>query len=112
MGLDSFWTLPGSKEPLGLEFNPPISLCGGMFSGHGSGSFRGKVYEQYIKSITGVTLYQEEIPNPIIVEMAAKLEAEVPKRPCGQVDEHCEVRALARMFRAYADAGAVLKGWW
>ena len=57
MGLDSFWRHPIEGTP-DLEFNPPLTLCGGMLSGNGQGSFRGKVYEDVIKSITGVSLYQ------------------------------------------------------
>lgn len=95
-------------------FKPELNLCGGMFSGHGSGSFRGKVYNPVIEEIADVSLYQDEIPNETVRAIADKLEAcpfeEAPGNGYGMTAE--EYADLKRMFRAYADAGATLKGWW
>lgn len=106
MGLDSFWKHPveGSPEP---EFDPPLSLCGGMFSGHGQGSFRGKVYNGIVEGVTGVSLYQEQIPNSTVREMAAKLAAHYSK-----LSVEGEEADLVRMFLAYAESGHDLLGWW
>ena len=71
MGLDNFWELPeGADEP---TFEKELRLCGGMFSGHGQGSFRGKVYADLVEAITGVSLYTEKIDNETVREMAQKL---------------------------------------
>lgn len=123
MGLDNAWVLPGDndreKHP---EFDPPLRLVGGLFSDHGRGSFRGKVYDDIINHITGESLYQIEIPNERVREMARKIrEFKVTKK----VYEDChhfqgdtyerftsEMNDIRRMFDAYAEAGAKLVGWW
>lgn len=121
MGLDNFWELPkGNKD---IKFNPPLRLCAGMFSGHGEGSFRGKVYDTLIETVTGESLYQEEIPPSIIAKMSASLEEmafdSLPEGlrspemgssdPAVTREEYEDIR---RMFSSYAACGASLKGWW
>lgn len=110
MGLDSFWKHPveGTPDP---EFDPPLALCGGMFSGNGRGSFRGKVYAEVIKDITGVSLYQEHIPNEAVREMAKALEEWTDGQDADYEDEE-GLFDLSRMFNAYANAGFELIGWW
>ena len=127
MGLDNFWILP-KKQKNDLTFDPPLCLVGGMFSGFGQGSFRGKVYSDIIEAITGEGLYQETIPNRTIKKMAASLrdfradekffeyyhhwqigegnEAEAYSEFLYEIDD------LRRMFAAYAACGASLSGWW
>ena len=114
MGLDNFWVMPYDKsEPPAVELNPP--LCGGILSGASSNSFRGKVYANLIKTVTGVSLYEEEIPNEEVKRMADKLEA---FDPCdGVIGERRifapdEVRSLVKSFRYHADLGCTLCGWW
>ena len=110
MGLDSFWELPDTQPD--IHFDPEINLCGGMFSGMGEGSFRGKVYELIVESITGESLYQKEIPNVTVRAMVDKFDsATFTEGNTWGIDEQ-EFNDLVRMFRAYANAGAVLKGWW
>jgi hypothetical protein len=114
MGLDSYWELPeGAEAP---TFEPELNLCGGMLSGHGGGSFRGKVYDSAVAHITGQTLYEYVIHNDKVKEMADKLEAAPDEsfyEKGWQDFLNDEVIAdLKRMFRGYADAGASLKGWW
>jgi hypothetical protein len=104
MGLDSFWRHPDGKEVKDPEFDPPLQLCGGMFSANGQGSFRGKVYNDLIQSETGVSLYQELIPNSTVQKMAAKLAL--------METEDEEATDLVRMFLAYGSAGFDLLGWW
>ena len=58
MGLDSIWHVPEGTE------HPPlrVELCGGMFSGPSEltcTSFRGKVYAEFIETVTGYSLYEE-----------------------------------------------------
>jgi len=115
MGLDNFWELPDGSEP--PDLNPPLNLCGGMFSGHGGGSFRGKVYNGLIEEITGVSLYQDKIDNDTIIEMALALSevdpgSEVIRRHSGWDTAEDEFKDLVRMFMTYAEMGAVLRGWW
>jgi hypothetical protein len=116
MGLDSFWKLPkGRKQPL---FKPDLHLIGGIFSGFGKGSFRGKVYAGLIEVVTGESLYHETIPNTTIKEMADKMQVfnmtpEMWEEWKPYEDDNIqEWHDLVRMFRAYADAGASLHGWW
>ena len=119
MGLDSFWKLPkGTRKPV---FKPELILVGGLFSGHGKGSFRGKIYSDIIEAITGESLYQEEIPNTTIREMAEKLNnfspteaflkdhAAYKQTPSEHLEEYNNLR---RMFNEYAKRGASLHGWW
>jgi hypothetical protein len=121
MGLDNYWKLPKESEHH-PDFNPPLHLIGGVFSCYGKHSFRGKVYSDIIEKITGVSLYQSEIPNTMIKEMAGKLQAFTPTegffqdyhRWTGETFEQFsdEINDLKRMFSAYAEAGACLLGWW
>jgi hypothetical protein len=125
VGLDSIW---GSETPI-IEpvFDPPLNLCGGLFYGHGSGSFRGKVYAEIIEAVSGISLYREKIPNSDVVKIADALEGtpfEIAKeyfvkyygddKNQEKTDEKNKQAYgdLKRMFRAYADAGATLYGRW
>lgn len=116
MGLDSAWVkmcIPGKTAPE-VTFNPPLNLIGGLFSGHGQGSFRGKCYAARIEELTGVSIYQEWISNNVIHSMADKLtEWRIAQ---GDYPNSSEVDSddddLVRMFRKYADAGFGLVGWW
>lgn len=117
MGLDNFWVAtPDSKESMSCDLDPPLELCGGLFSDRGSGSFRGKVYNDYVQSITGVSLYEDVIHPETIEEMALKLEKCIEE--CQDSPEYCEDlvwnerKDLARMFRYYADRGAYLVSWY
>lgn len=120
MGLDSFWHPPEDTDVIPPSFNPELKLCGGMFSAHGQGSFRGKVYNDLIERVTGVSLYQEVIDNDTVRAMADKLAslpvASVPgsiyKQATSWDTSPEEIKDLQRMFKGYADAGYTLKGWW
>lgn len=116
MGLDSYWELAdGSPEPV---FLPPLNLCAGLFSGNGQGSFRGKVYAELIESASGVSIHEEYLDNDSVCQIADGLDTapweEFRAAECvTQWDiGPNEFRDLRRMFRAYADAGAALRGWW
>ena len=113
MGLDNFWAMPDKSEPPAVELNPP--LCGGIISGASSGSFRGKVYDNLIKAVTGVSLYEEEIPNEEVKRMADKLEAFDSRDGVSGERRFFpgdEVRSLVKSFRYHADLGCTLCGWW
>ena len=119
MGLDSFWMY--GDEPLYLDFDPELNLIGGMFSGSGAGSFRGKSYSDFIENISGVSLYQEDMPNEDVVRIAEALEntsmetkVSLLKEDWGGMEDNYEqhITDVTRMFRSYADYGATLHGWW
>lgn len=124
MGLDNFWELPPEGEE--AKFDPPLNLCGGMLSSNGEGSFRGKVYDSLIEAVTGESLYQEGIEAEIVSKMATVLSGtdfeDLPEHFRGREGDVCsngegevtkqEYEDLRRMFSAYANLGAGLKGWW
>ena len=85
------------------------------------GSFRGKAYADFIENISGISLYQENMSNDEVREIAEALEAGDMKEMVellredwggGEEDYFQHITDLTRMFRAYADAGAILHGWW
>ena len=112
MGLDNFWS--GSVEG-------DFKVCGGLCSGHGNDSFRGKVYNTFIEWNTGVSLYDDVIDNRTIRTIADKLDKKI--RECTKdgtfesfcefwnMDEH-EMLDLSRMFRVHALAGHTLTSWY
>jgi hypothetical protein len=115
MGLDSFWELPeGAEDP---SFEPELHLCGGLCSGHGQGSFRGKVYNYFIENTTGQTLYAEVIDNIKVQDMAKKLQIYLDTQNLNDLTELYgleifELKDLCQMFNTYAKVGATLHGWW
>lgn len=123
MGLDNAWVLPGdngcSKHP---KFDPPLNLVGGIFSGYGRCSFRGKVYIDRIEKITGESLYQQKISNIVIRKMAEKIREFRATEEFFRDYHHwqgdtfdrflSEMDDLRRMFITYAETGASLVGWW
>lgn len=116
MGLDSFWVHPDDDGREHPTFDPPLDLVGGMFSGNGRGSFRGKVYADFIMTVTGCSLYQERITNDIVCHMARKLEEYIDQAASGVTDPPEDVEDdcddVSAMFTAYAEAGFELRGWW
>jgi len=114
MGLDNIWKK--NKEENGV-IEGDFKLCGGVFSGHGNDSFRGKVYDRFVEDVTGVSLYGDpetfEIPNETVKQMADDLEAvEWRDSYIANYDiEKQEFKDLVRMFRLHADAGHYLLAW-
>jgi len=114
MGLDNIWMK--NKEENGV-IEGDFKLCGGVFSGHGNDSFRGKVYDRFVEDVTGVPLYGDpetfEIPNETVNQMADDLEATVWRDSYVEnydIEEQ-EFKDLVRMFRLHADAGHYLLAW-
>ena len=115
MGLDNIWKK--NKEENGV-IEGDFKLCGGVFSGHGNDSFRGKVYDRFVEDVTGVSLYGDpetfEIPNETVNQMADDLEATVWRDSYIEnydIEEE-EFKDLVRMFRLHADAGHYLLAWY
>lgn len=111
MGLDNYWMK--NKEELG-EVEGEFKICGGMLSGNGNDSFRGKVYFRFIEDVCNENLYDEMIPNEIVKKMADDLEAtEWRDSYVENYDiEEEEFRDLVKMFRLHADAGHYLVSSW
>jgi hypothetical protein len=115
MGLDNFWKK--SKEEAGV-IEGEFKVCGGMFSGSGNDSFRGKVYERFVEDVTGVSLYGDpetfETSNETVKQMADDLDATEWRDSYIQnydIEEH-EFKDLVKMFRLHADAGHYLLAWY
>jgi len=115
MGLDNYWKK--SKEEAGT-IEGDFKICGGMFSGSGNDSFRGKVYARLVEDITGVSLYGDpetcEISHETVKQMADDLEkTEYRPEYIFQYDiELDEFKDLVKMFRLHADAGHYLVAWY
>jgi len=116
MGLDNLWMK--SKDERGVV-EGEFKICGGIFSGNGNDSFRGKVYNQFVEDVTGISLYgytpdTNEIPNETVKQMADDLEAtEWRDSYIENYDiEEEEFKDLVRMFRLHADAGHYLLAWY
>ena len=107
MGLDNYWMK--SKEEAGT-IEGEFKVCGGIFSGNGNDSFRGKVYSRFIEDVTNEDLYQGMIPNETVKKMADDLDSTEWRDSYIQnydiVEE--EFKDLVRMFRLHADAGHYL----
>ena len=111
MGLDNYWMK--NKEELG-EVEGEFKICGGLLSGHGNDSFRGKVYFRFIEDVCNENLYDEMIPNETVKQMADDLEAtEWRDSYIENYDiEEEEFKDLVKMFRLHADAGHYLVSSW
>jgi hypothetical protein len=114
MGLDNIWMK--NKDEHGV-IEGEFKICGGVFSGHGNDSFRGKVYERFVEDVTGVSLFGDpetfETPNETVKQMADDLEATEWRDSYIEnydIEEH-EFKDLVRMFRLHADAGHYLLAW-
>jgi len=111
MGLDNFWRESFDSEVCFiLEFDPPLNLCGGMFSEHGSGSFRGKVYAEFIEEVSGFSLYND-LNNEEVRKISEKLNNYKDLKESDGIRE-LVFEDLKRMFSEYARAGAVLIAWY
>jgi len=115
MGLDNYWKKSEEEDGV-IEGN--FNICGGMLSGSGNDSFRGKVYHRFVEDVTEVSLYGDpetnEISNETVKKMADDLEAtEWRDSYIENYDiEEEEFKDLVRMFRVHADAGHFLVSSW
>lgn len=121
MGLDTYAAYPKTPEEdkyklMEDSMFPANTLVGGMFSGSGN-SFRGKVYNDYVEHVTGISLYQEVIPNHHVHRMADLLEEAIPnfRKLKAEQNFHINLKEsymLAEWFRTVANQGGVVLGWW
>lgn len=111
------WVADEAGCPEAPEFDDNLGLVGGIVSGHGPHSFRGKVYSGFVQHVTGRSLYVERMDNDEVAEVAdalddlewAELDESSRRAFHGKKDEFESFRT---MFREMADAGAWLTGWW
>jgi hypothetical protein len=123
MGLDSY----ASRSPGDIELTvgdeqafmvAGIELCGGLQSGDGGSSFRGKVYLDVVDRVADATLMAEWIPPEEVREIAAAFERCDPARVAEESEgDHypateSEVVNLTRFFSLCAERGLGLVGWW
>lgn len=112
MGLDSHW-VNENRESVSIPGD--FKVCGGLLSGHGNESFRGKVYDSVVQAASGVSLYQEYIDPATVRLIADKLamfsfEAAKSKSTYDITPE--EYADLQRMFKIHAETGHALMGDW
>ena len=110
MGLDSY-----ARNNNGSELTEEqeklfdgIELCGGMFSGNGcGGSFRGKVYNNFIQDISGVSLYTEELEVCEVTRIVEALE----HYKDDVLSEDC-APDLYKFFKVCDENDLTVCGWW
>lgn len=122
MGLDCYFqkpTMPGQTAEM-PEFPRDISLCGGMFSGHGQdGSFRGKVYDPFITEAidSDMSLYEERTPEDLL-KLADGIEQFLQENGTAQAFHYQyelsrqEIEDLALAFRVFGEAGYGTWAWY
>lgn len=98
MGLDNIWIEPKGRTLPKVTFEPELQLYVGMLTDPAV-SFRGKCYAGYVEAVTGADLY-DDLDNATVLKIAAGLEGFV-----------IHAQDLARMFRAFGDAGYNLAAW-
>lgn len=112
MGLDCFWQLPEEAEP--PEFEKQLKLTGGMLSGHGKSSFRGKVYRAFVKLVSGKSL-DRGLTSEEVKEVAEDLENQewnpVFKGGYHGFRDKEEFLDFRTMFVKYAEKDAALAAW-
>lgn len=123
MGLDCYFVKsvgPGmTAEP--PEFPREVSLCGGMFSGHGeSGSFRGKVYSPFIEEAISCdseySLYNELTPSQLL-ELAEWINEWLANNDGDTFTfqyelSRQEIEDLALTFEVFGNAGYGTHAWY
>lgn len=117
MGLDTYAM---KLVPMDGTLFPKNNLCGGMFSGGGS-SFRGKVYNEWVEFVTGVSLYQETISSEVVHEMHQAMVKfiETPgsweqftKSGNGYGITEEETKQLTAWFGVVVEQNGIIQGWW
>jgi len=128
MGLDTYAVKKGQGEDKYIRLDDSLfedikyPLCGGMFSGQGNGSsFRGKVYDSFIKTISGVSLYQELMSSEDIEEIIRSLKIVL----CENINKNIEfiksadydistdeVYSLLKWFSVVHKNNGNVMGWW
>ncbi len=110
MGLDNYWIMP-NQEPH-PDFDPPLNLCGGLFSNNGCESFRGKVYASFCQEVMQINLYQDCLSNQELLNANLKLSEWLETESTWENFSKEEILDIQRMFNKYASLGATLESWY
>ena len=123
MGLDNY----ASRSPGDVVLSPEdeevfasagVELCGGIVSGDGGSSFRGKVYLDVVDRVAGVSLGQEWIAPEEIHRIWVAFERADEQSVAAEAEgDHYpvtveEVEQLRAFFRICAERDLGLIGWW
>jgi hypothetical protein len=93
-----------------------IELCGGAYSG-GRGSFRGKVYAEFVLELTGESLYDEWLAPETVARMADDFDRCNPETAVADLGLDIdtptpyEVVELRRFFDVCRERGLGVVGW-
>lgn len=112
MGLDNFWVGDDSKH---ASVEGDFKICGGICSGHGNSSFRGKVYNDIVEKTTGVSLYSDKIDNDKVVEMddaIRQVSYDLASRVSNYPIQEEEWSDFQVMWHEHAKAGHHLVSWY
>ena len=139
MGLDCYIVKGNRDEVFQDERLEDLTLVGGLFSGQGNGSFRGKCYESFVASLIGegegiwhieedeaissdeLERYANALDEYIEQNLAElpddeKLEWERFTKDGYSTGVHeyrvKEIKDLATMFRVAAEHKCVMESWW
>lgn len=123
MGLDTYASRSPGDVALTAEdeqafAQAAVALCGGIVSGDGGWSFRGKVYLDVVERVAGTSLMEEWIPPEEVAAIWAAfdrcdpaqvaLESNGDRYPAAEI----EIRALRTFFGICAARGLGLIGWY
>jgi len=119
MGLDTYASSASgnielTEEDIQAFQEADITLCGGLFSGN-DGSFRGKVYANYVLEVTGEDLYEMWLPPETVRKMYYAMTAyeRSPEQDASSmVPSHFEHEELCKFFKVCSERGLGLVGWY
>jgi hypothetical protein len=124
MGLDSYASRSAGDVVLNDEDRAvfeaaDLHLCGGMYSGDGGASFRGKVYAELILEVTDENIYEEWLGPDAVRRISDALAKRTPDELAAINDEQTsrsststvEMASLQRFFAICAERGLGLIGW-
>jgi hypothetical protein len=124
MGLDSYASRsPGdvvlTEEDTAAFANADLELCGGLYSGDGGASFRGKVYASLILEVAEEDIYEEWLPPAAVGRISDALGKRTPDELASLYEETAgrwsttpkQMADLQRFFAICAERGLGLIGW-
>ena len=112
MGLDNFWRKDEDTEGY-VDIDGGV--CGGLLSGNGDSSFRGKVYNNIVVNVTGVSLYEDRIEPETIKTMNEAIQAcdhETARQYATYELGEEEWDNFKKMWNAHTKAGHYLVSWY